>query len=95
MSVRIKEISRKDLYPFFSVILFCIINFGFLAFSIKVLRSFFPIPKIGGERIVGYSHYTGYPLYFDQLIFFLTFFLVPVFLGILIAVRRKTNGKKN
>ena len=45
--------------------------------SFRVLRKMFPLPEINQEKIVGYSQYYGYPLYFDTILFF-TFLLLPI-----------------
>ena len=45
--------------------------------SFRVLRKMFPLPEINQEKIVGYSQYYGYPLYFETILFF-TFLLLPI-----------------
>lgn len=42
----------------------------FLALTFKKIRALFPIPIIGNDRLVGFSQYFGYPLYFDTIFFF-------------------------
>lgn len=46
------------------------------------IRSYFPIPFIGDEKIVGFSQYNGYPLFFDTFLFFgiIGFLFLAVFL---------------
>lgn len=45
----------------------------------RLFRNFFPIPRIGEEKIVGFAHYYGYPFYFDTVMFFI-FILSPLIL---------------
>ena len=48
-----------------------------LIITFKKIRAIFPIPMINDDRLVGFSQYFGYPLYFDTLFFFFLV-LVPI-----------------
>lgn len=49
--------------------------------SLKKIRTLFPPPEIGSDKLVGFSQYFGYPFYFDYLLFiFLFVFPVTIFL---------------
>lgn len=52
------------------------------ALFFRSLRSYFPIPPIGSEKIVGFAQYNGYPLFFDTFLFFgiIGFLFLAVFL---------------
>ena len=69
---------------------YCIYLLFFL-FSLvffRHIRAFFPIPELGSEKIVGYSAYFGYPLYFDNFLFFYII-LCPFFAWALLFLRKK------
>ena len=95
-SVKIKN-TIKEIY--LSAIIIFIVEIFFLLVFFRKLRSFFPQPRIEENGIVGFSQYFGYPLYFDNFVFFL-FLLSPVMVAFIILVRRKTirfktDGQKN
>ncbi|OGH06031.1 MAG: hypothetical protein A2W22_03855 [Candidatus Levybacteria bacterium RBG_16_35_11] len=64
--------------------------FVFLALLVffKFARNFFPPPEITQQKIVGYAHYYGYPLYFDSILFFYIL-LCPVFAYLVLILRKK------
>ena len=47
----------------------------FLLFGFKKIRTIFPPPEINADKLIGFSQYFGYPLYFDTLFFFFLFFI--------------------
>jgi len=57
-----------------------IILFIFIGF--KKIRMFFPPPEITSEKLVGFTQYFGYLIYFDSIIFLLIIFLPVVILFI-------------
>lgn len=50
--------------------------------GLRVLRSYFQSPRIGEDKIVGYSQYFGYSINFDS-IFILLLIIVPVFISVI------------
>lgn len=48
-----------------------------LLINFRSFRSLVFGPEIGKEKIVGYTHYFGYPFYFDTILFFV-FIFVPL-----------------
>lgn len=63
----------KRIYSLFFITIFIDIIFIFI---LRMLRPLFPIPQIGPEKIIGYAQYFKYPLYFDNVVFFV-FILIP------------------
>ncbi len=61
---------------------------------LRQIRSFFPVQKIGKEKIIGYINYYGYPGNFDNLLFLLII-LSPFFSLIIIMFLVKKNEKNN
>lgn len=55
----------------------CIFFFLFLFICSKYIRQSLPPPQILDNKIVGFSQFFGYPLYFDFYLFFLILF-IPV-----------------
>jgi hypothetical protein len=43
---------------------------GTLVVFLRIIRSLFPLPAIGSDKIIGYAQYFGYPLTFDTIFFF-------------------------
>lgn len=54
----------------------------FMGLKFRELRKLFPIPKIDDNRIIGFVHYNGYPMYFDTVIF-LVLLLCPILMIVL------------
>lgn len=59
-------------------------------FTFRQLRDTLPPPYIkgGAGMTVGYSHYAGYPFYFDTVLF-LTLFLSPILLLFILSKKIK------
>lgn len=54
----------------------------FIMAAFKKIRAVFPPPEITKDKLVGFTHYFGYPIYFDNMIFLLIIFLPVVILFI-------------
>ena len=80
------EKSTKE--DFFEYLFYLFIFLLFLLLSFKVVRTRFLPPEIGTEKIIGYSQYFGYPLYFDN-IFFLYLVCSPFFAFVALLLRKK------
>ncbi len=68
----------------FTTVLFLIV--------LKILRPFFPPPPITTSGIIGYAQYTGYPFYFDNLLF-VVFITTPIFIILIYYVWKKKYEK--
>lgn len=66
---------------------FFLINIVILL-TFRQARALFPIPEIGSLNIVSYAQFNGYPLYFDNLLFFLLL-LSPVIAYFFSCLRRR------
>lgn len=66
---------------FFTTIALLIIQIVVLFVTFRELRLFFPPAKITDAKVIGFSHYFGYPFYFDTIIFFLLFLSPVIFVG--------------
>ncbi len=51
--------------------------------SFRNIRDSLPPPKIDETKIVGYTHFFGYPFYLDTVIFFIFILYQPVFFFVL------------
>jgi len=60
--------------------------------NFRAIRESFPTTEIAKNKIIGYSHYYGYPFYFDTFIIFFLL-LSPIIICLLIALRRKLISK--
>jgi len=60
-----------DVKKLLAYIVLQILFLVFLFINFRTFRDFFPIPKILESKIIGYSQYFAYPLYFDTFIFFI------------------------
>ncbi|MDO8621275.1 MAG: hypothetical protein Q7R31_03260 [Candidatus Levybacteria bacterium] len=59
-----------------------------LFLSFRFLRTLFPLPEILGNKIIGYAQYFGYPIYFDNLVFIILFFIPALIFLILFNKKR-------
>ncbi len=59
--------------------------------TFRNLRKLFPIPEIESEKIIGYTHYYGYPFYFDNIFFLLIF--TPILIIISAKIIKKAKNK--
>lgn len=50
-----------------------------IVFVFRFFRFLFPPASIGSEKIIGYAQYYKYPLYFDNVVFFV-FLFAPIVL---------------
>lgn len=73
------------LYSFTLLILFL--------FLFRIIRNLFLVPKINQSKIIGYTHYTGYPFYADTMLF-LMLMSIPL-LSCAVALLRKKIMDKN
>lgn len=46
-----------------------------LTLNFKGIRTLFPVPEIGKDKLIGFAHYYGYPLYYDTIFFFILIFI--------------------
>lgn len=58
----------------YGILLSSVLN-AFLLINFKRIRSLFPPPEIGEEKLVGFAQYYGYPFYFDTIF---SFFLILI-----------------
>ena len=61
-----------------------------LIILLRPVRSLFPLPEIGSDKIIGYSQYFGYPLSFDTL-YFSILILVPLLVVFCTSLFKKIN----
>lgn len=66
---------KSFVISFFAIVL--------LAFTFKKIRSLFPVPEIGSDKLIGFSQYYGYPFSFDTIFFFFLIF-IPVLIFIVV-----------
>ena len=59
-----------------------------LIILLRPIRSLFPMPAIGADKIVGYAQYFGYPLSFDTLFFF-ALMLIPLLVIVFVYLFKK------
>lgn len=78
-----KVMIKKDA---FAVVLIEVFIVGLVFLTYRRLRLFFPKPEM--KDAIGYSQYFGYPLYFDNVIFFIIV-LSPVFAFLIKKIIRK------
>lgn len=69
-----------------SLVYFFIFNF-ILIISMRFLRNFQSPTIINTDKMIGYSQYFGYPLYFDTIIVFLII-MSPIFCFIFAFIRQ-------
>lgn len=70
------------------------ISYAITLTSSKVIRSFFPPPKILEGKIIGFAQYYGYPFLFDYFFVFEIIF-IPIIVIILFSSISKKYVKKN
>jgi len=73
-------------------VLYIIIEALVIFASFRALRESFPPTEITINKIIGHSHYYGYPYYFDTFIIFFLL-LSPIIICLLIILRRKLISK--
>src|SRR4029077_17888276 len=79
-----KSRNRKIMLYIIAAFILLVLLFAAL---FRFLRDSLPPPEISHNKIVGYVHYFGYPLYLDTFVFFI-FLLFPI-VGFYIFRHRK------
>ena len=90
------KMKKKGVIMIFSFFLWISLIIIPTVIGFRLLRNHFPPAEITGNRIVGFSQFNGYPLYFDSLlIYFLITSTIFVFIFYLIIsyVQKKFNKK--
>lgn len=85
--IRISFKSKKQRVYFFyliSVILSEII----LLFSLRSIRNIFPLPAVSEDKVISYSQFFQYPIYFDAF-FFMAFCSIPVLISLFLNIMYK------
>lgn len=81
-------INRLNLKDFIKFVIYLGLFDLALFLSFRFLRTLFPLPEILGNKIIGYAQYFGYPIYFDNFIFIILFFLPALLFLILFKKKR-------
>ena len=80
--------SMTHLSIFFESSFYFFVLFFLFVLTFRSLRGLFPLPEIPTSKSVGYSHYFGYPFYFDNFALYLLIFS-PILCFFLTIMRRK------
>lgn len=71
-------------------LLFILISSLIFFINFRIIRSYMLPPMIGQDGTVGFTHYFGYPFYFESIVF-LIFFLAPFFVILIKKVKMMGN----
>lgn len=83
-----KSILRGKLKLFLEVLLYSVIQLFVFFILFRPIRDMAAAPKIGEQKIVGYSHYTGYPFFVDTILFFVLIG-IPITSCFIVFLRKK------
>lgn len=75
---------RTPRKAYFLIFVFYTICLGIVILSFRIIRSWFPIPSITTNKVIGFAQYNGYPLFFDTAFFFAA---IGLLCGIILFVK--------
>lgn len=83
-----KSILRGKLKLLLEVLVYLVIQLFIFFMLFRPIRNEMALPWIGEQKIVGYSHYTGYPFFIDTVLFFVLM-STPITACFIVLLRKK------
>lgn len=83
-----KSILRGKLKLLLEVLLYSVILLLIFFILFRPIRDIVVAPRIGEQKIVGYSHYIGYPFFIDTILFFVLM-SIPIASCFIVLLRKK------